>query len=146
MRSSTEAAPGHVTDEAGASRRVGRAAALLVTVAGGLAVASPVPAVAARPPEHRDRAAALRATAAWLAIYPTPVWAGIELPRPCRVLSDRRRSCPIAIHILAVTSEGRLPHRCAARAVLPPPGAGHRGVRRTSAHCTPLGATAGTEP
>ena len=144
MRCSTEAAPGRVRDEAGATRRVGRAAALLATVAGGLAVAFPAAADAAVAPGHRDRVAALRATAAWLAVYPAPLWAGIELPGPCRTLPDRRRSCPIAIHILALTSDGPLPHRCAARAVLPPPGQRQRGARRTSAHCTPLAATAGS--
>ena len=103
-----------------------------------LALAAPGGASAA-PLDHRDQAAALRATTGWLAIYRPGVWIGAELPGPCRALPSGERRCPIAIRLLAWTNGALAPWRCAAQAVLPAPQAGSkRRVRRTSARCTPL--------
>ena len=102
---------------------------------------APAPPAAAGtgPPDHRDQAAALRATAAWLAIYPPGHWIAPELPQPCRKLPSGKRTCRIAIRLLAWTGGALAPWRCVARAVLPAPKSQSRHrVRRTSAHCAPL--------
>ena len=93
----------------------------------------------AAPPDHRDQAAALRATAAWLAIYPPGLWIAAELPGQCRPLPSGERTCPIAIRLLAWTDGEPAPWRCAAQAVLRAPRSRSRHrARRTSARCTPL--------
>jgi hypothetical protein len=103
-----------------------------------LALAAPAGARAG-PRDHRDQAAALRATTSWLAIYSPRVWIGVELPGRCRALPSGSRSCPIAIRLLAWTAGALTPWRCVAQAVLPAPTSrAEHSVRRTSAHCTPL--------
>jgi hypothetical protein len=88
---------------------------------------------------HRDQAAALRATAAWLAIYPPDLWIAPELPQPCRELPSGKRTCRIAIRLLAWTGGALAPWRCVARAVIPAPKSQSRHrARRTSARCAPI--------
>jgi hypothetical protein len=104
-----------------------------------LLAAAPPAAAGARAPRDRDRAAALRATSAWLAIYPPDLWMAVELPEPCRERPDGTRTCEIAIRLLAWTGGALAPWRCVAQAVLPDPkSSSARRVRRTSARCTQL--------
>ena len=101
----------------------------------GFACARPAHAQAARPARD-DQVAALRSATRWLALYPPPLWVGVEPPGACRALPSGRRSCPVAI-TLRVWSAGRLdPWRCAAHVLLPAPGRGGT-PHRTSADCSP---------
>lgn len=103
-----------------------------------LAVAAPATASPGSP-EQRDQAVALQVTTDWMAIYPARLWIAVELPRPCRALPRGRRTCPIAIRLLAWTDGVLAPWRCTAHAVLPARRSRARAdVRRTSAHCAPL--------
>src|SRR6266508_4577632 len=108
-----------------------------LAVAVALMFAFALPAHAAPAPSTRDdQVAALRSATRWLALYPPPLWVGVEPPGACRHMPSGRRSCPIAI-MLRVWSADRLePWRCAARVLLPAPGRGGA-PHRTSADCTP---------
>lgn len=97
-----------------------------------LAFAAPA---AASPREQRDQAVALQVTTDWMASYPAGLWIAVELPRPCRALPSGRRTCPIAIRLLAWTDGVLAPWRCAAHAVLPARSKAR--ARRTSADCEP---------
>lgn len=107
----------------------------------GQRAASPRHVAATRTTPQRDRAAALRASADWLAAYPVRSWGAVELPAPCAPLTGGRRSCPIAIVLRAWTGGRRVPWRCDARLVLPAPGGTGR-PRRTSADCVRTAAPA----
>jgi hypothetical protein len=105
-------------------------AAALAFACAGPAHAGPAPSTGA------DQVAALRAATRWLAIYPPPLWLGVEPPGTCRRLPSGRRSCPIAITLRVWSADRLLPWRCAAHVMLPAPG--RRGApHRTSADCTP---------
>jgi hypothetical protein len=108
-----------------------------VTVTLALLVSAAPAGAGVAPPQQRDQAAALRASAAWLAVYPGGVWLGVELPQRCRTLPSGRRMCPIAIRLLAWTGDRLAPWRCAAHVLLPAPGT-RAPVRRSSADCSPL--------
>ena len=110
---------------------------LLLTLA---LVVFAAPATASpRPHQQRDQAVALQVTTNWIAIYPTRLWIAVELPGPCRVLPGGRRTCPIAIRLLAWTDGVLAPWRCAAHAVLPARQSRSRArPRRTSSRCAPL--------
>ena len=103
-----------------------------------LALATPATG-SPRPPRQRDQAVALRVTTDWIAIYPARLWIAVELPRPCLALPSGRRTCPIAIRLLAWTDGVLAPWRCVAHAVLPARRSRSRGSGRScAARCAPL--------
>jgi hypothetical protein len=83
-----------------------------------------------------DQVAALRSATRRLALYPPPLWVGVEPPGTCRALPSGRRSCPIAITLRVWGAGGLEPWRCAAHVLLPAPGRGGE-PHRTSADCAP---------